>query len=155
VLDEAEVATLVVPVSGGGLLADCAVATRGAAPSCRIVAAEPSGADDTFRSFAAGHRVAVTPSTIADSLALRTPGELTFPINQALVDEVVTVDDDAVRAAMVLLSERTKQVVEPGGATALAAVLAGRVAHPGPVGVVLSGGNIDPVAFAAIVEARA
>jgi threonine dehydratase len=151
--EQAEVDTVVVPVSGGGLLAGSAVATRGVRPRCRIVAVEPAGADDTARSFAAGERVSVRPDTIADGLMVTTPGRLTFPINRQLVDEVVTVTEDEIRAAMVVLFERAKQVVEPSGATALAGVVAGKVTSAGgTIGVVLSGGNVDPARFASLVD---
>jgi threonine dehydratase len=92
--------------------------------------------------------------TIADGQQAPTPGELTFPILQALVDDVVTVSDADIAAAMRMLFERCKLVVEPSGASALAAVLAGRVEVAGRrVGVTLSGGNVDPERFAAIVAA--
>jgi threonine dehydratase len=141
-----------VPVSGGGLIAGCAVATRALRPGCRIVGVEPAAADDTARSFAAGERVTVVPNTIADGLAVPTPGENTFAINRRLVDEIVTVTEEQIVAAMVVLYERTKQVVEPSGATALAAVLAGAVTSAGAIGVILSGGNIDLRRFAALTN---
>jgi threonine dehydratase len=149
--EDVELATLVVPVSGGGLIAGCAVATRARRAGCRIVGVEPAGADDTARSFAAGQRVTVAPATIADGLAVPTPGANTFAINRRLVDEIVTVSEDQIVAAMVVLHERAKQVVEPSGATALAAVLAGLVASEGPIGVILSGGNIDLVRMAQLI----
>ncbi len=149
--EDAEVATLVVPVSGGGLIAGCAVASRGVHPACRIVGVEPAGADDTVRSLAAGSPVSVSPETIADGLAVPRPGVHTFPVVRSEVDAVVTVTDDQIRTAMVVLFERTKQVVEPSGAAALAAVLIGAVGGDGPVGVVVSGGNVDPARFAALV----
>ena len=142
-VDQAPIDTLVVPMSGGGLMAGCAVAARAARPDIRLVGVEPATADDTRRSFAAGKRVSVErPDTVADGLAVNAPGRLTFPINIDLVDEVVTVTDAQIVEACVVLFERAKQVVEPSGATSLAAVLAGLVdGHD--VGVVLSGGNID------------
>jgi threonine dehydratase len=150
--DEVEVDTFVAPMSGGGLMAGCAVATAALRPGCRIVGVEPAGADDTFRSFAAGERITIDGAdTIADGLALTVPGLLTFPINHDLVDEVVTVSDDEIAAAMLLLFERTKQVVEPSGAASLAAVLAGRVSG-GRVAVVLSGGNIEIQRFASVTD---
>lgn len=154
--DQCDLDVLVVPMSGGGLMAGCAVTTKAVRPGCRLVGVEPDGADDTARSMAARRRVAVTrPETIADGLALAIPGELTFPINGELVDDVVTVSDAEIVEAMVFLFERTKQVVEPSGAASLAAVLSGRVVGE-RVGVVLSGGNVDAERFAAIVaEARA
>lgn len=153
-VDQVGFDTLVVPMSGGGLMAGCAVAARAARADIRLVGVEPAGADDTRRSFAAGERVAVQrPETIADGLAVTAPGRLTLPINLALVDDVVTVTDDQIRAACVLLFERAKQVVEPSGAAALAAVLAGLVGDGADVGVVLSGGNADLPGLAATVAA--
>ena len=149
--EETDLATLVVPVSGGGLIAGCAVATRGRRPGCRVVGVEPAAADDTARSFAAGERITVVPSTIADGLAVPTPGANTFPITRRLVDEIVTVTEEQILGAMLVLYERTKQVVEPSGATALAAVLAGHVPSAGPLGVILSGGNIDLRRFAQLL----
>jgi threonine dehydratase len=147
---QAQIDTLVVPMSGGGLMAGCAIASRHLHPTCRVIGVEPAGADDTARSFAMGAAVTVArPDTIADGLAIQTPGELTLPINLALVDAVVTVTDDEIVDAMRLLFERTKQVVEPSGAASLAAVLAGRIAGD-HLGVVLSGGNIDIDRFAAL-----
>ena len=133
---------LVVPVGGGGLIAGCAVA----APGIRVVGVEPAAGDDTRRSLAAGHRVAIdVPRTIADGQAATTPGELTFAINQRLVETVTTVTDDEIRHAMRFAFYRLKIVVEPSGATGLAALLTGRVTHlPRRVGVVISGGNVDP-----------
>ncbi len=146
--DQVEIDTLVVPMSGGGLMAGCAIVTKALRPSCRIIGVEPETADDTARSFAAGERVTIDqPDTIADGLALTSPGELTFPINLELVDEVVTVSEDEIRAATTLLFERAKQVVEPSGATSLAAVLAAKTGGD-RVGVVLSGGNVDPSGLA-------
>ena len=149
-LEQTGVDTLVVPMSGGGLMAGCATAARALRPGVRVVGVEPAVADDTQRSFAAGRRVAIDqPVTIADGLAVRMPGELTFPINLALVDEVVTVTEAQIAATTVLLHERASQIVEPSGATALAAVLDGQVAGD-RVGVVLSGGNIDPETLGAL-----
>ncbi len=142
-LDQADIDTLVVPMSGGGLMAGCATVARARRPDIRIVGVEPVTADDTRRSFVAGRRVTIEqPDTIADGLALRSPGALTFPINQRLVDDVVAVTDAQIARATLLLHERMKQVVEPSGATALAAVLE-RLVEGGEIGVVLSGGNID------------
>jgi threonine dehydratase len=149
--EEVELSTIVVPVSGGGLIAGSAVATRARRPGCRIVGVEPAMADDTAQSFARGERVTVVPNTIADGLTVPTPGENTFAINRRLVDEIVTVTEDEIVAAMLVLFERTKQVVEPSGATALAAVLTGKIAGEGPVGVILSGGNIDPARLASLL----
>jgi len=147
-VEQADVDVLVVPVSGGGLIAGCSVAMAGLRPEVRIVGVEPSVADDTARSLAAGERVAVpNPPTIADGLAIPMPGALTFPIVTALVDEVVTVDDGDTAAAMRFLFERAKQVVEPSGAVGVAAAMSGRFSGAS-VGVVVSGGNVDVARFA-------
>jgi len=143
ILEDATIDTLVLPMSGGGLSAGCAVAAMTVRPDLRIVGVEPAVADDTARSFAAGKRITIDqPDTVADGLAVTAPGRLTFPINHDLVDEVVTVTEAEILAACVLLFERAKQVVEPSGATALAAVIGGAVSGD-EIGVVLSGGNID------------
>ncbi|WP_030022389.1 pyridoxal-phosphate dependent enzyme [Streptomyces monomycini] len=135
---------LLTPVGGGGLMAGSAVAATALVPGIRMIGVEPETGDDTRRSLAAGERVRVpVPRTIADGQALPEPGELTFPINRRLLDSVVLVGDDEIRAAMRLAFERLKIVTEPSGATALAALLAGAVDPlPRRVGAVVSGGNI-------------
>jgi len=144
---------LLVPVGGGGLIAGCATAARAIDPATRVIGVEPQASDDTRRSLRAGHRVEVAaPVTIADGQQLTVPGELTFPIVQRLVEDVVTVTDEEIAAAMRFCFERLKLVVEPSGASALAALLAGRVTLRGRnVGVVLSGGNVDAERFAGVV----
>jgi threonine dehydratase len=132
-------------VSGGGLAAGTVLAARAAGWSGRIVGVEPSGADDTQRSLRAGRRIRVDrPQTMADALRAAQPGALTFPINREGLAEVVTVSDGEIAMAMALLLERAKQLVEPGGAAALAALVAGRVVAAGPALVILSGGNVAP-----------
>lgn len=150
-----ELDALVVPVGGGGLIAGSATAARGLLPSIRVVGVEPEAADDTRQSLAAGRRVAVPiPRTIADGLAASTPGELTFSINRRLVDEIVLVGDDEIRTAMRLAFERMKIVVEPSGATGIAALLAGRLGQvPARIGVIVSGGNIGATRFAELCGA--
>jgi threonine ammonia-lyase medium form len=144
--------TVVVPVGGGGLISGCAVALRAAAPDVRIVGVEPEASDDVARSLRAGERVRVAVGrTIADGQQLPTPGALTWPVISALVDDVVTVSDEEIVAAMRFLLERMKVVVEPSGASALAALLAGR-ARGGRVGAVLSGGNVDPARLASLLS---
>jgi threonine dehydratase len=142
--------SLVVPVGGGGLIAGCAVAATGLHPDIRVIGVEPAAGDDTRRSLEAGRRIAVeVPRTIADGQAVTIPGELTFAINWRLVDSVALVTDDEIRVAMRVAFERLKIVIEPSGATALAALLAGHVENlPARVGVVVSGGNIDTRRFA-------
>ncbi|WP_329459124.1 pyridoxal-phosphate dependent enzyme [Streptomyces sp. NBC_01497] len=141
--------TLVVPVGGGGLLAGASTAAKGLNAGIRVIGVEPEAGDDTKRSLAAGRRVTVpVPRTIADGQAAETPGELTFSINERLVDGIVLVSDDEIRDAMRMAFERLKTVIEPSGATGLAALLTGRVRSPGRVGVIISGGNIDARRFA-------
>jgi len=153
--DAGPVDVLVVCCSGGGLAAGCGVALQALHPATRLVVVEPAAGDDTARSLAAGHRVRVPqPRTIADGLAVQTPGELTFPLLQALGAEAVSVTEEELATAVLVLFERTKQVVEPSGAAGVAALLAGKV--PGVagrrVGVTLSGGNVGPAAFAALLN---
>ncbi|MFG2191512.1 pyridoxal-phosphate dependent enzyme [Streptomyces sp. NPDC048639] len=139
-----ELGALLAPVGGGGLMAGCATAATALFPGIRMIGVEPEAGDDTKRSLESGHRVSVpVPRTIADGQAIDTPGELTFSVNRRLVDDVLLVSDEEIRAAMRLAFERLKIVVEPSGATGLAALLAGRLDPlPPRVGVVISGGNI-------------
>ena len=140
---------LLVPVGGGGLIAGCATAARGLCPDCEVVGVEPEAGDDTARSLAAGHRVTVPVGrTIADGQQLDRPGERTFPIVLARVAAIVTVSDAELVAAMRFAFERLKLVLEPSGASALAALLHGKVEAAGRrTGVVLSGGNVDVARF--------
>ncbi|KRD19441.1 MULTISPECIES: threo-3-hydroxy-L-aspartate ammonia-lyase [unclassified Streptomyces] len=150
-LEEAgELDALLAPVGGGGLIAGSATAVKGLRPGIRVVGVEPEAGDDTKRSLEAGRRVEIpVPRTIADGQALHTPGELTFSVNRRLVDAIELVSDDEIRAAMRFAFERLKIVVEPSGATPLAALLAGRVDDlPRRVGVIVSGGNVDSGRFA-------
>jgi len=144
---------VLVCLGGGGLLAGCATAIKALSPDTRVVGVEPEAGDDFVRSLAAGERVRIdVPRTIADGQQLPMPGELTFPVIQSLVDEVVTVSDAEIVDAMRLLFERTKTVTEPSGASAFAALLAGKVDAAGlRVGVTLSGGNITATRFSELV----
>lgn len=145
---------LVAPVGGGGLVAGLATIATDLVPGIRMIGVEPEAGDDTKRSLEAGHRVAIpAPRTIADGQAVETPGELTFSINRRLLAGVVLVTDDEIRDAMRFAFERLKLVVEPSGASGLAAVLTGKLdAGPGRVGVVLSGGNVDAARFTELVQ---
>jgi threo-3-hydroxy-L-aspartate ammonia-lyase len=146
---------LVVPVGGGGLIAGCATAAKALRPEIRVVGVEPDAGDDTRRSLAAGERVHLgVPRTIADGLQTPEPGELTFEVNRGLVDEIVTVTDDEILDAMAYLFDRLKLVVEPSGAVGIAALLTGRIAGAGNVGVVISGGNVGAARFAALLGGR-
>jgi threonine dehydratase len=148
---------LLVPVGGGGLIAGCATAAKALAPSITVIGVEPQAGDDTRRSLAAGRRLRIAvPRTIADGQQAETPGELTFAINRALVDAVELVSDAEIVAAMRFAFDRLKVVLEPSGASALAALLAGRVRLPGRrVGVVLSGGNVGAGRFAQLLAETA
>ncbi|UFR06302.1 threo-3-hydroxy-L-aspartate ammonia-lyase [Streptomyces sp. Go40/10] len=145
---------LLVPVGGGGLIAGSATAATALHPGIRVIGVEPEAGDDTKRSLEAGARVTVpVPRTIADGQALDTPGEITFPINQRLVDSIALVSDAEIVTAMRFAFERLKTVLEPSGATPLAALLAGRVENPPRrIGVIASGGNIDVDRFAALTQ---
>jgi threonine dehydratase len=151
--DAGVVETLVVPVGGGGLIAGSATIAKDLGVK-RVVGVEPEAGDDTRRSLQAGERVRVpVPRTIADGQQLPIPGERTFPVVQRLVDDVVTVSDAEIVAAMRLLFERVKTVAEPSGACALAALLAGRAGDVRGlrVGVTLSGGNVTAGRFAELL----
>ncbi|WP_282700706.1 threo-3-hydroxy-L-aspartate ammonia-lyase [Streptomyces sp. CC219B] len=156
-LDEVgELGALLTPVGGGGLMAGSATAAKGLHPGIRLIGVEPEAGDDTKRSLEAGRRVEIpVPRTIADGQALQTPGELTFSVNRRLVDAVALVSDDEIRDAMRFAFERLKIVVEPSGATPLAALLTGRAGPlPDRVGVIVSGGNIDADRFAELCGHR-
>ncbi|MGW1344017.1 pyridoxal-phosphate dependent enzyme [Kribbella sp. NPDC002412] len=144
---------LLVPVGGGGLMAGCATAATALAPGIRMIGVEPAAGDDHARSLAAGERVEIdVPRTIADGQAISTPGELTFAVNRRLVDSFELVTDDEIVAAMAFAFERLKIVLEPSGASALAALLGGRIQPlPERVGVVLSGGNVGLDRFVALL----
>ena len=138
--------TLVVPIGGGGLIAGCSTAAKALQPGIRVIGVEPEQADDTKRSLAAHERVRIPVArTIADGLAADIPGELTFSVNQRLVDDIILVSDDEIREAMRFAFERLKIVLEPSGATSLAGLLKGALS--GRAGVVLSGGNIGVERF--------
>jgi threo-3-hydroxy-L-aspartate ammonia-lyase len=151
--DATELDLLLVPVSGGGLIAGCSTTAKALRPGIRVVGVEPEAGDDTRRSLAAGERVRIdVPRTIADGLQATEPGELTFEVNRGRVDEVVTVSDEEIVEAMVFLFDRLKLVAEPSGAVGIAALLSGRVDVRGQsIGIVLSGGNVGAARFAELV----
>jgi threonine dehydratase len=138
---------LVTPVGGGGLMAGCSTVARALSPRMTVVGVETDTANDTYLSLRKGERVSIPPPpTIADGIRLTTPGALTFPILRQNVTAIALVTDDEVRDALRFLALSVRIVVEPTGAVSAAAVLAGRLpAERGArVGVVLSGGNVDP-----------
>ena len=150
--DVPDLDVLVVPVGGGGLIAGCATAATALRAGIRVVGVEPAAGDDTRRSLDAGERVRIdVPRTIADGLQAAEPGELTFAVNQRLLDDVVTVTDEEILDAMSFLFDRMKLVTEPSGAVGIAALLAGRTGA-GRTGVVISGGNVGVARFAALLS---
>ncbi len=141
-----EVRTIVVGIGGGGLAAGIAVAVKALRPDVRIVGVQATGAAAFPPSLSAGHPVALDPvQTMADGIKVGRPGDLTFPLVQELVDEVRTVSEDELASALLLCLERAKMVVEPAGASPVAALLSDPEAFRGPVVAVLSGGNVDPL----------
>jgi threonine dehydratase len=145
---------LVVPMSGGGLMAGCGTAARGRLPNVELFGAEPTLGDDTLRSLRAGERVRIpVPRTIADGQQVETPGALTFEVNRRQVNDVLLVDDSDLLTTMAFLFERLKLVVEPSGASALTAVLKNADLFQGKrVGVILSGGNIGLDRFCSLLH---
>ncbi|QCR40582.1 threonine ammonia-lyase [Microbacterium sp. SGAir0570] len=152
-----DIETLLVPIGGGGLIAGVAAAVKGRAAAegrrVRVIGVQAENAAAYPSSLAAGMPLAVeTTPTIADGIAVARPGDETFAVIRELVDEVVTVSDDDIARALLVLLERAKQVVEPAGAVGVAAILAGKVAASGPTVAVLSGGNIDPLLLQRVVS---
>ena len=144
---------LLVPLGGGGLTAGSCLAATALSPGVRVYGVEPAAGDDWVRSWAADRIVSIpVPQTIADGQQTQAPGELTWPIVRRLAAGIVTVTDDEIRAAMRFAFERLKLVVEPSGASALAALLFAKVdVRNQRVGVTISGGNVDPATFAACI----
>lgn len=142
---------VLVPCSGGGLIAGIATAVTARFPDAQVLSVEPHGYDDTARSLDAGERQTADPDarSICDALLVPTPGELTFSVNRRLLAGGLAVSDDQVRQAMAFAFRHLKLVTEPGGAVALAAILNGMVdCRNRTTVVVLSGGNVDPALFA-------
>jgi threo-3-hydroxy-L-aspartate ammonia-lyase len=157
-LDEAPgLDLLLAPVGGGGLIAGCATAAKAVVPGIRVVGVEPQAGDDTLRSLEAGERVRIeTPRTIADGQQADIPGALTFEVNSRLLDGIELVSDAEILAAMAFLFDRMKLVSEPSGASAVGALLAGRVAAAGMrVGVIVSGGNVGVARFCELLGSPA
>lgn len=154
--DVPDVDTVVLGIGGGGLIAGVAAAVKARAAAAgravHIIGVQAENSAAYPSSLAAGHPLEVsTRPTIADGIAVARPGDLPFEIIRDLVDEVVTVSDDDIARALLMLLERAKQVVEPAGAVGVAAILAGRIVASGPTVTVLSGGNIDPLLLQRVV----
>ena len=148
-----EVRTVVVCTGGGGLVAGIAAAVKALRPDVRVVGVQAAGAAAFPESLRLGRPETLTSmTTMADGIAVGRPGDLTFPLVRDLVDDVLTVDEEALSRALLLCLERAKLVVEPAGAAALAAVLQDPTAFRAPVVVVISGGNIDPLLLTKVVR---
>ena len=147
-----DVATIVVQVGGGGLIAGIASAVQAVRPEVEVVAVEPEGAPKLARALAAGRPVRLdTAVSIADGLLPFQIGTLPFEVMGGIVRRAVQVSDDEIAAAVKFLHDRVKLDVEPSGAAAFAAILAGRIERTGPTVAVVSGGNVDPDLFQRLV----
>ena len=141
---------LFVCTGGGGLISGCALAAHALSPNCKVIGVEPEAGNDVQQSFRSGSIVKIpVPKTIADGAQTQFPGQLTFPIIQALVADILTVSDAQLIEAMKFFAARMKIVVEPTGCLGAAAVFGKQIDLTGKrVGVILSGGNVDPAALA-------
>lgn len=150
--EQPELDAIVAPLGGGGLLSGTLVAAKALRPQMRVFGVEPELANDWYQSIHAGKPVEIAPPpTIADGLRTPVPGKVTFPLVRSMVDDVVLVTEDEIKATMLFLLSRMKLLVEPSGAVAAAAVLHGKLPRwIGSVGVIISGGNVDFDALAAI-----
>jgi len=147
-----DVETIVVQVGGGGLIAGIASAVKAVKPDVEVVAVEPEGAPKLARALAAGRPVRLeTAVSIADGLLPFQIGTLPFEVMSGIVRRAVQVSDDEIAAAVKFLHDRVKLDVEPSGAAAFAAILAGRIERTGPAVAVVSGGNVDPDLFQRLV----
>lgn len=154
ILDELpDVSAIVAPIGGGGLTAGIAAAVKEAAPHVKIYGVQAKGAPAMYMSKQA-HSVKTTPDavTMADGIAVKVPGELTFSVIDHYVDDIFVVDDEATASAILMLLERAKLMVEGAGAVSVAAVLNGLIPVKGKVAVVVSGGNIDVNFISRIIE---
>jgi threonine dehydratase len=135
---------VIAPVGGGGLLSGTSIAAKGLKPSIRVIAGEPEMADDAFRSIQAGRIIpSANPKTVADGL-LTSLGQLTFPIIQQNVEQIVTVSEAGIIAAMKFVWERAKIIIEPSSAVAIAVLWEKKIDLSGlKIGVIISGGNVD------------
>lgn len=155
---EIELDAVLVPTGGAGLLSGTAVAVKALSPGTRVIGVEPDSGADARESLRTGRRVALAapPRTLADAVRTQQIGERTFAVLRELVDDVVTVGEDAIVDALSLVWSRTKQLIEPTSALPVAAVATGAVRPRGEgrIGVILSGGNVDTARMAAALAGR-
>ena len=148
-----DVRTVVVAIGGGGLAAGVAVAVKAHNPDIRVVGVQAEGAAAFPGSLAVGHPVALpVMATIADGIAVARPGDMTLPMCAQLVDDVITVSDESLSRALLMLLERAKLLVEPAGAAAVAAIMDQPTRFEPPIVAVLSGGNVDPLLLLRVIR---
>ena len=148
-----DVATVLVPTGGGGLIAGVATAIKALNPSVRVVGVQAEGAAAFPESLSAGHPVPLeSMKTMADGIAVGRPGDVPFKAVQDHVDDVVTVSEESLSRALLALVERAKMIVEPAGAAAVAAILDNPTAYATPAVAILSGGNIDPLLLGKVIR---
>ena len=149
-----ELDALLVPLGGGGLLSGCATAAKAMLPHCQVFGVEPQAGNDGQQSFRSGQIVHIdTPDTIADGAQTQHLGNYTFPVIQQRVDDILTVDDGALIDAMKFFAGRMKIMVEPTGCLGAAALFSQKIDLPRKkIGVVISGGNVDLMRFAALLQ---
>jgi threonine dehydratase len=148
-----DVRTIITGIGGGGLISGIALVAKAVDPTIRVIGVQAAGAAATQTSLMAGRPVRLAScATIADGIAVGRPGDLTFAHMSRFVDDVVTVTDEDISRALVMLMERGKLVVEPAGAVGVSALMSGLVVAPTPVVAVLSGGNIDPLLMIRVID---
>ncbi len=154
IMDEVpDIGTVLVPIGGGGLAAGVASAVKLLHPSVHVIGVQAAGAAGMKASFEAGHVVSLpSAKTIADGIAVKQPGELTYAVCRRYLDEIVTVDDDEIAQAILFLMERCKMVAEGAGAASVAALLSGKTGAEGIIAAIISGGNIDVTMISRIIE---
>jgi threonine dehydratase len=152
--DLPDVTAVIVPVGGGGLISGIASAIKAISPDVKVYGVEPEGAAGMSAALDAGRVVSLdSVKTIADGLASKSAGELTFEHVKTLVDEVVTVSEEEIAQALLLVLERAKMLVEPAGSVGVAALMGGKLSiKDGPIVTLLSGGNIDPMLLMGIIR---
>ncbi len=152
--DLPDVDTVVIPVGGGGLFSGVSIAVKAARPNCRIIGVQAEGADSAAQSFRSGHLMprANACETIADGIAIKSPSPRTWNYIHEYADDIVTVSDESIARAIILLLSRMKVVVEPSGAAGLAALMEHPGLATGKTAVILCGGNIDVKLLADLIE---